>query len=186
MGNKNSKEMKNKEERYIPSKEEFNLDCEKLIKLSEIVINRFPDSCFVNNNGGVERCLDLCKDLNDYYDMEFTSDELINCFEDYILPCCGCGDPNEVRRLMYRLLKAHSNLETSSELVKEIFPSIDEDSMLDAMYQFTLHSLEKCEFVSHGFSIYNATLTETGKVFLDLCELYYKYLDLEDYLENSK
>lgn len=51
------------------------------------------------------------------------------------------------------------------------------------MYQFVLHSLEKCDFVNHGFSIYNSTLTDTGKVFLELYELYYKYLDLDDYLK---
>ena len=45
------------------------------------------------------------------------------------------------------------------------------------MYEFSLHALDTADYLTHGGVITNARLTDKGKEFLALCELYYKYSD---------
>lgn len=172
--------------KYIPSENEFKKDYNDLLELAKKVIINYPNSCFVRNAGGVNECIDECKDIENYWDMECLLNNLLGCFEDEDLPSCGCGSPENVRLVIYKLLKCHSDLKTSDEKLKEILPSMNGNAMIDGLYQFTLHSLEKSGFTSHGFSIYSSTLTEIGKLYLSLCELYYKYEDLDDIVKLKK
>ena len=82
----------------ILSSEEFKLDCSRLIELAEIVFNRFPNSCLVNNLGGLDDAISYYKSTSKVSDMNYLVNDLIECYEDEVngLPCCGCGNSDDM------------------------------------------------------------------------------------------
>ena len=72
---------------------------------------------------------------------------------------CGCGRPEEVKMLIYKLLKNHTE-GNKKQVIKETDP--------DVIFEFIFHVLEKSKLLTHNSSIYSSQITEKGNLFLDL------------------
>lgn len=162
----------------ILSSEEFKLDCSRIVELAKVVFNRFPSSCLISNLGGLDYAICYYKSISKVSEMDYFVNDLIECYEDEVngLPCCGCGNPELVRKSVFEILRCQ-NCENNFKEVRKVFVGIDKDDLVTGMYEFSLHALETAGYLTHGGTITNARLTDKGKEFLALCELYYKYLD---------
>lgn len=100
-----------------------------------------------------------------------TKEETFNHIYFNELGMCGCGNPDEVKQLMFDLLANHRRYECEevswddmdkfrAEIIKAADPNI--------IFEIIFHLFEKSELLEHGSSVYSSRLTEKGIVFLDL------------------
>jgi len=84
---------------------------------------------------------------------------------------CACGRPNEVKKLMYDLLKNHQDelegvidFKEREKRKKEIIKEVDPDIVFEIIF----HIFENADLMEHGGSVYNAWFNEKGKDFFEL------------------
>jgi hypothetical protein len=108
-------------------------------------------------------------------------DEFI--YED--LDLCGCGNPYKTNEIIRLILIAQTkegwdNKKNALNSICNI--DISENDNYDGLIQFVLYILDSHEFLEHGGCISSAWLTEKGKLFLDLLNI---WKQLEDDGEES-
>lgn len=97
-------------------------------------------------------------------------------FENYYyneVGMCGCGNPEEIKNLLYKLLKNHKAGKDDEITFKEreankaeIIKNTDPDAVSD----FIFHILDKAGIMEHGGYIGNGWFTEEGEEFIKLLE----------------
>lgn len=84
---------------------------------------------------------------------------------------CNCGNPEDVKKFLYELLKNHkghiSGEITYDEMVKTRERIIKETDT-DVIFEFVFHVFERIGLLQHGGSVYGSWLTEKGERFFDL------------------
>lgn len=133
---------------------------QELIRLNEIrnyVIDKYPKCCLAHNYVGYE--------FKEDYDISVLAEELNNFFWLEYMNLCGCGETDAVQEIIKTYLNAIKN--NSDEVLK-----MEGNEAL--LFLFMMYVLDSYEFTDHGSSIYGATLTELGKMYLDVLNIYTK------------
>lgn len=91
---------------------------------------------------------------------------------------CGCGQPEDVKKFIYELLKNHKEYKDEKityEVMSENRKRIIQETDTDVVFEFVFHILEHNDLLEHGSSVYGSSFTEKGEKFFDLL-----YEDLSD------
>lgn len=97
-------------------------------------------------------------------------------FENYYynkVGMCGCGNPEDIKNLLYKLLKNHKanidnkiTFEEREANKSRIIKNIDSDAISD----FIFHVLDNAGLMGHGGMMCNGWFTEEGEEFITLLE----------------
>lgn len=84
---------------------------------------------------------------------------------------CNCGQPEEVKKFIYELLKNHKEYKDGKitcEIMVENRKRIIKETNTDIVFEFVFHVLECNGLLEHGGSVYGSWLTTKGERFFDL------------------
>lgn len=146
-----------------------------MIEIKDIlknVIRLLPNSTFAYNYD--ESDFDDCTGR----EIEFI-EEAIESFESGYdgLRFCGCGSPEDASLFMYKVLSAQSKEDYEEKKIayNEILNiSLEDNCVVNGIFQFALYILNERGFLEHGTSVYSSWLTEKGECYLKLLELSFK------------
>ncbi len=127
-----------------------------LRRIKAHIIREYPDSCLAHN-----------------YKESYSDEQLMEECEDFFyyekLGYCGCGNPEDVKKVIKDYLKIVSDKsDKRREKLKERFG-------VEAVYDNELllcfaYAVDAAGFTEHGTSVYSAWLTTEGEMFLWLLE----------------
>lgn len=80
---------------------------------------------------------------------------------------CGCGNPKDVKKFIYELLKNHKEYEDDYDAMTENRKRIIKETDTNVIFEFVFHVLDHNDLLNHGGSIYGSWLTEKGEKFFD-------------------
>ena len=84
---------------------------------------------------------------------------------------CGCGQPEDVKKFIYELLKNHKECKDEKityKVMAENRKRIIKETDTDVVFEFVFHILEHNDLLEHGGSVYGSWFTEKGEKFFDL------------------
>lgn len=84
---------------------------------------------------------------------------------------CGCGRPNDVKKLIHYLIdnqEKRGRDEISFEEMQSNRMSIIRETDSDVIFEFVFHYLNDKGIMEHGNSVYGSWLTPKGKRFFEL------------------
>lgn len=148
------------------------LQLEKLLKDTARLL---PYSAFASNY-----------DDSDFENCEGREDELIEeavlafQLDSECLDFCGCGSPEDASLFIYKVLSAQAKAdydESKNAYDKILGLHLGESDVVNGVFQFALNVLNNADLLEHGTSVYSSWLTEKGKCFLSLLELYFNNVD---------
>lgn len=87
------------------------------------------------------------------------------------LGMCGCGNPEDVKKFLYALIKNHKDYKDekiSYESMSENRSKIISETNPDIIFEFVFHVLEHSGLVEHGSSVYGSWFTDKGERFFNL------------------
>jgi hypothetical protein len=159
----------------------------KLPQYMKYIINTYPDGCAVYNwTRGMDLNKLLCrkgsyneiltnKRLPEEYEIEDIIEDCLKEFHYEDLGLCGCGSPEETYEVIRKILNIQSS-DKDWKIKQQQFSELCNADMDNANYsgliQFVLYVLDDKGFLEHGSSISSAWLTEKGKIYLDLLNMW--------------
>ena len=162
---------------------------QRKLEIVKFILNNYPNSCLYANYVAATNLpkekWDSLVDLNseeEYLDDVQVSD-LEHFFLHELMKVCGCGVPTRIEVLtLYwlNLIASKQQFKISEILTKEkhgFALTFSEIADVDYRWAF-LYWLGSLEFIKHGFSITNPTITELGKMCLDV---FHDELDTDNY-----
>lgn len=132
---------------------------QRLNKIADYIIQKYPDSCLAHNG---KDDFSLQEDIQNFFYFER-------------LGWCGCGDPEAVMReickyfsiLDWRDSIRHYEREMYNKLCKKFREAFGVESIYDNPLLMALaYAMDAAGFTDHGTSIGGAWLTDEGKMFL--------------------
>lgn len=147
----------------------------KLSSYMKYIINIYLDGCAAYNwlQGDYSEIL-ADKRLPEEYEIEDIVEDCLNEFHND-LGLCGCGNPEETYEVIRRILNILSfdvDWETRQKQFSEICNADMNNENYNGLIQFVLYILDDKGFLEHGSSISSAWLTEKGKIYLDLLNMW--------------
>ena len=157
------------------------IDKQKLKEIMQFVINKYPKGCASYNwqNNCYINIVQNKKEIEDYEIKNIIKE----CLDEFIytdLNLCGCGSPAttwEVLRLTL-LAQDQKGWENKQIAFNNICGlDINDNDNYDGLIQFVLYILDSHEFLDHGGCISAAWLTNKGKLFLALLNMWNEITD---------
>ena len=148
----------------------------KLSNYMKYIINTYPDGCAAYN--WIQCCYNEIladKRLPKEYEVEDILEDCLKEFHYEDLGLCGCGCSEETYEVIRKILNIQSS-NAKWEIKQQQFSELCNADMDNANYsgliQFVLYVLDDKGFLEHGSSISSAWLTEKGKIYLDLLNMW--------------
>ena len=148
----------------------------KLPHYMKYIINTYPDGCAAYN--WIQCCYNEIladKRLPKEYEVEDILEDCLKEFHYEDLGLCGCGCPEETYEVIRKILNIQSS-NAKWEIKQQQFSELCNADMDNVNYsgliQFVLYVLDDKGFLEHGSSISSAWLTEKGKIYLDLLNMW--------------
>lgn len=152
------------------------IDKKKLKEIMQFVIKTYTDGCASYNwrNNDYLNIINNKRDIEDY-EIDNIIEESLNEFIFTDLDLCGCGSPESTYEVIRLILIAQNqtdwdNKQNSFNKICGLNMALNDN--YDGLIQFVLYILDSHEFLEHGGSIGGAWLTEKGKLFLDLLNMW--------------
>lgn len=148
----------------------------KLSNYMKYIINTYPDGCAAYNwtQGSYNEIL-TNKRLPEEYEIEDIVEDCLKEFHYEDLGLCGCGCPEETYEVIRKILNIQSSdekWETKQKQFSELCNVDMDNENYSGLIQFVLYILDDKGFLEHGSSISSAWLTEKGKIYLDLLNMW--------------
>jgi len=152
------------------------IDKNKLKQIMQFVIKAYPNGC-ASYNWQNTCYIDIVQNKKEIEDWEIENivQECLNEFIYEDLDLCKCGSP-EITWEVLRLILLAQNQEGWGNK-KLAFNNIcglniDGNKNYEGLIQFVLYILDNHEFLEHGWCISSAWLTDKGRLFLELLNMW--------------
>ena len=152
-----------------------NIETMRISEIAEYLVTKFSQSLLATNDVVEVGCRDV-----DYED--YLVSEVIEFFNRYI-GMCGCGCPEYTYEMLRKLLRIRldrSNEEldcgkVSQRYLDDIGLDENQNKDHDGIVHFILYILDDKDIVEHGSSIGGCWLTELGKIYLRVLDIWHDW-----------
>lgn len=146
------------------------INLKQLQDIANELMDKYPNSCLTNN---------VRKFGHTYIleDIDALLDHVLGLFAHDILGLCGCGNPEDTWEMIRIVLDIQANSESYVERELRIKTELNLNPGSDihnGIWQFILYILNDKGFLEHGSSIYSAWLTDLGRPYLTVLNIWHE------------